>query len=40
MTYKKVKRVITVEFVEEKKGKGYEVLITPEQAVARFHDTV
>src|SRR5512139_40967 len=40
MAYKQVKRVITVEFVKEKRGNGYEVLITPEQAVVRYKDTV
>jgi len=40
MAYKKVKRVVTIEFVKEKRGKGYEVLITPEIIVARFKDTL
>jgi hypothetical protein len=40
MAYKKVTRFITVEFFQAKRGKGYEVLITPEQAVVRCKDTV
>ena len=40
MAYKQVKRVITVEFDKEKRGNGYQVLITPEQAVVRYKDIV
>lgn len=40
MAYKPVSRVVTVEFVKEKRGKGYEVRLTPECIVARYRDKI
>jgi hypothetical protein len=40
MKYKKVTRVITVEFVKEPRGKGFEVRLVPDPVVVRWTDTV
>lgn len=40
MKYKKVTRFITVEFVKEPRGKGFEVRMVPEPVVLRCTDTV
>ncbi|MFO7692392.1 MAG: hypothetical protein R6V57_04840 [Vicinamibacterales bacterium] len=40
MRYKKVTRFITVEFVKEPRGKGFEVRLVPEPVVVRCTDTV
>jgi hypothetical protein len=40
MKYKKVTRVITVEFVKDPRGKGFEVRLVPEPVVVRYADTV
>jgi hypothetical protein len=40
MKYKKVTRFITVEFVPDLRGKGFEVRLVPEPVVVRCADTV
>ena len=40
MKYKKVTRVITVEFVKQAAGQGYDIRVTPEQLVARYGDVL
>ena len=40
MAYTPVTRVVTVEFVKEKRGKGYEVRVTPELIVVRHGDKI
>jgi hypothetical protein len=40
MSYRRVERVITVEFVKQHSGKGYEIVVTPEQAVVRYGDKI
>ena len=40
MKYKKVTRFITVEFVKDARGKGFEVRLVPEPVVVRCADTV
>ena len=40
MRYKKVTRFITVEFVRDSRGKGFEILLVPEPVVVRSTDTV
>jgi hypothetical protein len=40
MRYKPVKRVVTVEFVEEPRRGDYDIRITPEQIVVRYGDTI
>ena len=40
MKYKKVARVITLEFVKDARGKGFEVRLVPEPVVVRCADTV
>jgi len=40
MRYSPVKRVVTVEFVEEARRGDYDIRITPEQIVVRYGDTI
>jgi hypothetical protein len=40
MKYKKVTRFITLEFVKEPRGKGFEVRLVPDPVVVRWTDTV
>ena len=40
MRYKKVTRFITVEFVRDSRGKGFEIRLVPEPVVVRSTDTV
>ncbi len=40
MRYKKVERMVTVEFIETPGGAGYDIRITPEEIVVRCGDTV
>ncbi len=40
MAYKKVKRVVTVEFVAATQGSGYDLRVTPDPVVVRYRDTV
>ena len=40
MRYKQVTRFITVEFVKDPRGKGFEVRLVPEPVVVRCADTV
>jgi hypothetical protein len=40
MRYTPVKRVVTVEFVEDSKSGGYDIRLEPEQVVARYRDTI
>ncbi len=41
MAYKKVKRVVTLEFVQPRKGAAsYDLAVTPQKIVARYKDTV
>jgi hypothetical protein len=40
MAYRPVTRVVTVEFVKEVRGRGYEVRITPERVLLRCHDKI
>ena len=40
MRYNPVKRVITVEFVEDSRSGGYDIRLEPEQVVARYRDTI
>jgi hypothetical protein len=40
MPYKKVKRWITLEFVKQANGQGYDIRVTPEQVIARYGDVL
>jgi len=40
MAYKPVTRTVTVEFVKEERGNGYEVRVTPEHLVTRYGDRI
>jgi len=40
MPYKKVERWITVEFVKQATGQGYDIRVTPERVVARYGDVL
>jgi hypothetical protein len=40
MKYRKVERVITVEFIETSAGTGYDIRVTPDEVIARYHDAL
>jgi hypothetical protein len=40
MRYQPVKRVVTVEFIEEPRRGDYDLRITPEQIIVRYGDTI